>query len=130
MNPGYERDDDDEDDDDDDDDFGLDGDTTVVVVPTAAETVLPWKRDEGSQICQAPLKQREFPSWLKNEDYLQHGSPSDTMMGIVGECAVCIGCCSTFSYFTPSSNYSTFSLGESLSDRILPRHRGRGQEEL
>ena len=39
--------------------------------------VLPWKRDPNPDSCLAPMKQREFPSWLKNEHYMVHGSPVD-----------------------------------------------------
>ena len=39
--------------------------------PTATETALPWKRSNVEEdVCPAPIKQREFPAWLKNEDYI------------------------------------------------------------
>ena len=37
--------------------------------------MLPWKRETNPDACLAPMKQREFPSWLKNENYMVHGSP-------------------------------------------------------
>ena len=79
TNPAY---DDDEDDDDDDDE------DQTPVEPTLAETVLPWMRQSEEDVCQAPLKQREFPAWLKNEDYLQHGSPTSEMLGMNSELKV------------------------------------------
>ena len=72
TNPAYVRDDNDDDDD----------DEKTPVEPTLAETVLPWMRHSEEDVCQAPLKQREFPAWLKNEDYLTHGSPSNEMLGL------------------------------------------------
>ena len=72
TNPAYIHDDDNDDDDDDD----------TPVEPTLAETVLPWMRQSEEDVCQAPLKQREFPAWLKNEDYMPHGSPTSEMLGL------------------------------------------------
>lgn len=43
--------------------------------------ILPWNRDPNPDSCLAPLKQREFPSWLKNADYMVHGS----LMGVDSE---------------------------------------------
>ena len=47
--------------------------------------VLPWKRDPNPDSCLAPMKQREFPSWLKNENYMVHGSPIDVDSSSNGE---------------------------------------------
>ena len=51
--------------------------------PTATEATLPWNRDpeRANVVCEAPLKQREFPAWLKNEDYMVHGEPSEAIVG-------------------------------------------------
>ncbi len=35
-------------------------------------------------MCPAPLKQREFPAWLKNEGYIPHGTPTAEMMEGMG----------------------------------------------
>ncbi len=50
---------------------------------TATERVLPWKRtdDRDQMVCQAPLKQREFPAWLKNAAYMVHGDVHSSAMG-------------------------------------------------
>ena len=47
--------------------------------PFLFSKVLPWKRDPNPDSCLAPMKQREFPSWLKNENYMVHGSPVDVV---------------------------------------------------
>ena len=45
----------------------------------ATQKVLPWKRNEAEAevLCLAPVKQREFPPWIKNEDYMVHGTPAE-----------------------------------------------------
>ncbi len=56
--------------------------------PTAPERSLPWKRtNEEADMCPAPLRQREFPGWLKNEEYMVHGTPTQEMMQEMGESA-------------------------------------------
>eukprot|EP00096_Caligus_rogercresseyi_P006867 TRINITY_DN2383_c0_g1_i1.p1 TRINITY_DN2383_c0_g1~~TRINITY_DN2383_c0_g1_i1.p1 ORF type:complete len:889 (-),score=207.95 TRINITY_DN2383_c0_g1_i1:856-3522(-) len=42
---------------------------------------LPWKRETDQQICIAPVKQREFPTWINNQEYINYGSPSEVFMG-------------------------------------------------
>lgn len=49
--------------------------------PSAIESTLPWKRKEVHEICRPPVKQREFPSWINNKDYVQFGSPAATFLG-------------------------------------------------
>jgi hypothetical protein len=53
---------------------------------TLTERTLPWKRSTPDQqlVCEAPLKQREFPAWLKNESYIPHGDPSEAVMAHKG----------------------------------------------
>ncbi|XP_071451595.1 sodium/hydrogen exchanger 3-like isoform X8 [Hetaerina americana] len=51
------------------------------VTPTATETLLPWKRDDEADMCTFPIKQREFPPWCTNKEYLAHNSPSATFLG-------------------------------------------------
>ncbi|XP_041986533.1 sodium/hydrogen exchanger 3 isoform X4 [Aricia agestis] len=50
-----------------------------VATPTATETMLPWKREEGEG--SGALKQSEFPSWASNKEYLAYSSPSATFLG-------------------------------------------------
>ncbi len=80
----------------DDDDFdATDGVSSAAGAPTgdlstwyesATEAALPWKRtNEEAQSCPAPLKQREFPAWLKNEDYMVHGTPSQDILRDMGQ---------------------------------------------
>lgn len=45
--------------------------------PIQAQT-LPWKH-EGTAA--APRAQEEFPPWIKNKDYINYSSPSNTLMG-------------------------------------------------
>jgi len=49
---------------------------------TEAEKTLPWKRSPEKEeiVCLAPIKQREFPAWLKNEAYMVHGTPTDEVL--------------------------------------------------
>jgi len=42
------------------------------------EEVLPWKR-EG--LVDDSQRQREFPSWINNKDYVHYSSPSNTLLG-------------------------------------------------
>ncbi|XP_046397800.1 sodium/hydrogen exchanger 3-like isoform X10 [Ischnura elegans] len=51
------------------------------VTPTATETLLPWKRDDEADMGTFPIKQREFPPWCTNKEYLAHNSPSATFLG-------------------------------------------------
>ncbi|KAG8229452.1 hypothetical protein J437_LFUL005557 [Ladona fulva] len=51
------------------------------VTPTATETLLPWKRDDEADMSTFPIKQREFPPWCTNKEYLAHNSPSATFLG-------------------------------------------------
>ncbi|XP_047993024.1 probable Na(+)/H(+) antiporter nhx-3 isoform X3 [Leguminivora glycinivorella] len=55
-------------------------DQARVATPTATETMLPWKREEGEGYSGA-LKQSEFPSWASNKEYLAYSSPSATFLG-------------------------------------------------
>ena len=73
--------------DDDDDFYADDADGPAHNEPTEAEKTLPWKRgaDEPQMICEAPVKQREFPAWLKNEEYMVHGAPSNEIIGVAGK---------------------------------------------
>ncbi|XP_034249746.1 sodium/hydrogen exchanger 3-like, partial [Thrips palmi] len=52
-----------------------------VSTPTATESVLPWKRDDDSGELSGPVKQREFPPWCTNKEYLAYNSPSATFLG-------------------------------------------------
>ncbi|XP_014209349.1 uncharacterized protein LOC106640001 [Copidosoma floridanum] len=49
------------------------------ITPTATEKVLPWKREEDNDFGQ-PVKQKEFPAWCSNKDYLTYSSPSTTVL--------------------------------------------------
>ena len=62
----------------------------TLTVPTATERVLPWKRDpqQAESLCIAPTKQREFPPWLKNEDYMVHGTAPENILADVKHRAV------------------------------------------
>ena len=44
------------------------------VIPVAAEMPLPWKRNSDSHNANVPVKQTEFPSWVGNEECIQHHS--------------------------------------------------------
>jgi len=49
---------------------------------SATESVLPWKREDGAgEMPVLGLKQREFPSWINNKDYVNYSSPSNTLLG-------------------------------------------------
>lgn len=52
---------------------------TRVTTPTAIESQLPWKRDEGE--AEEGLQQNEFPAWASNKEYLAYNSPSATFLG-------------------------------------------------
>lgn len=52
-----------------------------VSTPTATESVLPWKRGDDSGELSGPVKQREFPPWCTNKEYLAYNSPSATFLG-------------------------------------------------
>lgn len=56
-------------------------DSGRVSTPTATESVLPWKRDDDSGELSGPVKQREFPPWCTNKEYLAYNSPSATFLG-------------------------------------------------
>ncbi|XP_071749910.1 sodium/hydrogen exchanger 3 isoform X2 [Lepeophtheirus salmonis] len=42
---------------------------------------LPWKRETDNKVCIAPVKQREFPTWINNNEYIKYGSPSEVFIG-------------------------------------------------
>ncbi|XP_047993023.1 sodium/hydrogen exchanger 3 isoform X2 [Leguminivora glycinivorella] len=65
---------------DDNDTYMIVADQARVATPTATETMLPWKREEGEGYSGA-LKQSEFPSWASNKEYLAYSSPSATFLG-------------------------------------------------
>ncbi|XP_037918571.1 sodium/hydrogen exchanger 3 isoform X8 [Hermetia illucens] len=52
-----------------------------VATPTAIESQLPWKRNDGENEDGGPLKQNEFPAWASNKEYLAYNSPSATFLG-------------------------------------------------
>uniref|UniRef100_A0A336KHH8 Sodium/hydrogen exchanger n=1 Tax=Culicoides sonorensis TaxID=179676 RepID=A0A336KHH8_CULSO len=55
-------------------------DDARVSTPTATEKTLPWKRDnEGEE--EYGIQQNEFPSWVSNKEYLAYHSPSATFLG-------------------------------------------------
>ena len=74
TNPAYVHDDEKDDGDEEED--------ASPVEPNLPESVLPWMRQSEDDVCEAPLKQREFPAWLKNEEYMPHGSPSSDILGL------------------------------------------------
>jgi len=48
----------------------------------ATEAVLPWKREDSDiQLPAVAIKQREFPPWINNKDYVNYSSPSNTLLG-------------------------------------------------
>jgi len=48
----------------------------------AAASVLPWKREEVlGEVPDQGLRQKEFPSWINNRDYVNYSSPSNTLLG-------------------------------------------------
>ena len=50
---------------------------------TATEAVLPWKREDSDiQLPAVAIKQREFPPWINNKDYVNYSSPSNTLLGM------------------------------------------------
>uniref|UniRef100_A0A336MVV5 Sodium/hydrogen exchanger n=1 Tax=Culicoides sonorensis TaxID=179676 RepID=A0A336MVV5_CULSO len=56
-------------------------DDARVSTPTATEKTLPWKRDnEGEE--EYGIQQNEFPSWVSNKEYLAYHSPSATFLGL------------------------------------------------
>lgn len=42
------------------------------------ESVLPWKREDLGDDSQ---RQKEFPAWINNKDYVHYSSPSNTLLG-------------------------------------------------
>ncbi|XP_064466459.1 sodium/hydrogen exchanger 3-like [Ornithodoros turicata] len=55
---------------------------------TETETTLPWKRDDTSagvhasvDVENGAVRQREFPSWIDNREYLSYQSPTSTIIG-------------------------------------------------
>lgn len=53
-----------------------------VLPTTAAESVLPWKREDSDmQLPAVAMQQREFPAWINNKDYVNYSSPSNTLLG-------------------------------------------------
>ncbi|KAG4073521.1 hypothetical protein HA402_000745 [Bradysia odoriphaga] len=57
------------------------GENTRVMTPTAIESQLPWKRDDEDDDNGGALKQNEFPAWASNKEYLAYNSPSATFLG-------------------------------------------------
>jgi hypothetical protein len=53
---------------------------------TSPVEILPWKREEVDLFCPLAMKQREFPLWIKNKEYIECSSPSNTF----GVCATFI----------------------------------------
>jgi hypothetical protein len=45
---------------------------------TSPVEILPWKREEVDLFCPLAMKQREFPLWIKNKEYIECSSPSNT----------------------------------------------------
>ncbi|CAN7991057.1 unnamed protein product, partial [Ixodes hexagonus] len=57
---------------------------------TETETTLPWKRDDVPDAAgvrarcgsgDGGVRQREFPSWIDNRDYISYQSPTSTILG-------------------------------------------------
>lgn len=49
---------------------------------TAVEKKLPWSHsEEESDLESGTVKQREFPCWTTNKEYLPYSSPSNTLIG-------------------------------------------------
>jgi hypothetical protein len=51
------------------------------ITTTSPVEILPWKREEVDLFCPLAMKQREFPLWIKNKEYADCSSPTNTFMG-------------------------------------------------
>ena len=49
---------------------------------TSPVEILPWKREGVDLFCPLAMKQREFPLWIKNKEYIEQSSPSSTFIGM------------------------------------------------
>lgn len=70
---------------------------------TLTESTLPWKRDvqdaDGSSESDYVQRQQEFPSWIENQDYLIHGSPTNTLISRLGTTSKRISAPAVFDIF-------------------------------
>ncbi|XP_054289044.1 probable Na(+)/H(+) antiporter nhx-9 isoform X2 [Macrosteles quadrilineatus] len=102
---------------------------TRVSTPTALETLLPWKRTDDSDSSTA-LKQSEFPPWCSNKEYVSYNSPSATFLGGIEQ----PGVASVIGLFrrdsepnSPKSSSPTVLLIEEATSLLSPRSKGHNK---
>lgn len=78
-------------------------DSSIQTAPppkTLTESTLPWKRDaQESPDSNYVQRQEEFPSWIENQDYLIHGSPTNTLISRLGSATKRVSAPAVFDIF-------------------------------
>lgn len=90
---------------------------------TLTETTLPWKRDnqreDGSVESDYVQRQQEFPSWIENQDYLIHGSPTNTLISRLGSATKRVSVPAVFDIFVDADRPRLSNMRDSTIRRSI-----------